>query len=36
MKFADIYGELGISKEVRELVEKAEASLKEKFEEIEK
>ncbi|MDO4808843.1 MAG: methionine gamma-lyase family protein [Eubacteriales bacterium] len=35
MKFADIYGEFGISKEVRELVEKAEASLKENFAEIE-
>lgn len=35
MKFADIYGELGISKEVLELVKEAEASLKERFAEIE-
>lgn len=35
MKFADIYGEFGISKEVQELVKEAEASLKERFAEIE-
>lgn len=35
MKFANIYCELGISKEVQELVKEAEASLKERFAEIE-